>query len=219
MARVLTAIGLGVTLGSACSPAARSAADGTPLAVAPQDTLTALIPVGFGSLRQDDVAVHLQLRGFQIRSIPLDESVIRVLSPDSYRALHELVSSQSERVREVERRSGLTRASLWYVSFFGQELGETRFSPRELIITNVGRDFRPLEVIGLSPGFGSQRLRQREVHSAVYVFDGLLDVNQPLTLQYETARSSDWSTALALVERERALVRSRARSGQDAYAR
>ncbi|MGQ0766612.1 MAG: hypothetical protein ACT4OZ_13210 [Gemmatimonadota bacterium] len=198
---------------AACFPgphrAEGSAAPPGPDAAQPADSL---IPAGFGSLRQDDVAVTLQLRGFQIRAIPLDQNVIRTLSPDSWRALHELVNSQRARIDEARKRFGLTDAQLWYVSFFGHELGETRFSPRELIISNVGRDFRPVEVIGLSPGFGSQRLRQREVQSAIYIFDGQLDVNQPLAVQYETTRTSDWTVALERIERERALIRSRAGS-------
>jgi hypothetical protein len=194
----------------ACAPTASTVEHSTAPGTA-SDTLTSLIPAGYGSLRQDDVAIHLDLSALQVRAIPLEESVIRVLSPDSYRALHELVTSQAPRIREAERRNGLVRSTLWYVSFYGLELGETRFSPRELIITNVGRDFRPVEVIGLSAGFGTQRLRQREVQNAVYVFDGQLDVNQPLTASYEAARTSEWSSVLERVERERALVRSRAR--------
>jgi hypothetical protein len=76
----------------------------------------------------------------------------------------------------------------------------------------VGRDFRPLEVIPLTPGFGSQRLRQRESQSALYLFDGQVDVNQPLVLQYETVQNGEWPSVLERVERERALVRSRVRS-------
>jgi hypothetical protein len=126
--------------------------------------------------------------------------------------LSELVSSQRARLEELRRRTAYPQLSVWYVSFFGMEVGEARYSPMELIVTNVGRDFRPIDVIGLSPGFGRQRLRQREVQHALYVFDGQLDVNQPLVLAYETSRSSSWTTVLERIERERALVRSRVRS-------
>lgn len=170
-----------------------------------------LVPAGYGTLKQDDIALRVARFGLQVRAIPLDESVIRVLSPDSYRALSDLVRSQEARLNEIRRRTALTRLSLWYVSFFGVELGEARFSPMELIITNVGRDFRPIEVLGLSPGFGQQRVRQREVQHALYVFDGQLDVNQPLELAYETSRARDWSSVLERIERERSLIRSRVR--------
>lgn len=171
-----------------------------------------LIPAGYGTLKQDDIAIQIQQFGLQVRALPLDESVIRVLSPDSYRALSDLVRSQRTRLEDIRRRTAYPQLSVWYVSFFGLELGEARYSPMELIVTNVGRDFRPIDVIGLSPGFGLQRVRQREVQHALYVFDGQLDVNQPLVLAYETSRSSSWPSVLDRIERERALVRSRVRS-------
>jgi len=80
----------------------------------------------------------------------------------------------------------------------------------EFIVTSVGRDFRPIEVIPLTPGFGQQRLRQRDVQTALYAFDPQVDVNQPLTVTYETTRNSDWPLILSRIERERVLVRSRA---------
>ena len=100
--------------------------------------------------------------------------------------------------------------SLWYVSFFAVEQGETRFSPREFIITNVGREFRPLDILPITPGFGEQRLRQNGRQDGLYVFDGQLDVQQPLTVSYETARNDAWGQMLPQIERERALVKSRA---------
>lgn len=195
---------------AACAPPARTNAEPAVETTARSDT-GGLIPAGFGSLKQDDIALRVSQFGLQVRAIPLDESVIRVLSPDSYRALSDLVRSQRVRLDEIRRRTALSSLNLWYVSFFGVELGEARFSPMELIITNVGRDFRPIEVLPLSPGFGQQRVRQREVQHALYVFDGQLDVNQPLVLSYETSRAREWSSVLERIERERSLVRSRSR--------
>jgi hypothetical protein len=201
-----------LALVAACAPPTRSGDSPapTPSAGAPADS-AALIPPGYGTLKQDDISIRVRQFGLQVRAIPLDESVIRVLSPDSYRALSELVRSQQGRLEEIRRRTAFARLSVWYVSFFGVEVGEARYSPMELIVTNVGRDFRPVDVIGLSPGFGQQRVRQREVQNALYVFDGQLDVNQPLVLAYETSRSSEWASVLERIERERALVRSRSR--------
>lgn len=177
------------------------------------DTLDAnWVPAGFGSLRQDDIAVRVApANGLQVRAIPLDERIIRLLSPDSYRALRDLRDGQAKAIEDVASRTRLQTYSFWFVSFFALEQGETRFSPMEFIISNVGRDFRPLDLIPLTPGFGEYRLRQRDVQSALFVFDGQLDVNQPLTAQMEAARSvTDWGTVVRRIERERALVRSRA---------
>jgi hypothetical protein len=180
----------------------------------PADTVPGLPPPGFGTLRQDDVALRLVSNNLQVRATPLDESIIRLLSPDSYRAMSELKRSKTEAIAAVARRQAVRELSLWYVSFFAFERGETRFSPREFIITNVGRDFRPLEVIPLTPGFGEQRLRQNGRQDAVYVFDGQLDVQQPLSISYETARNDGWADVLPQIERERALVRGRAAAGR-----
>jgi hypothetical protein len=173
-----------------------------------------LVPVGFGTLRQDDIAVRVQLTGgLQVRALPLDESVLRTLSPDSYRALRGILASKRPALDSLHRRFRLPRYSVWFVSFFAPEQGETRFSPMEFIITNTGRDFRPLDLVPLTPGFGEYRLRQREVQSALFVFDGQLDVNQPLSIIVETTEGGGWIDTLKRIDRERALIRSRASRG------
>ena len=175
------------------------------------DTIAGLPPPGYGTLRQEDISLRLgRADGLQVRATPLDESVIRTLSPDSYRALAELKRSRSSAIVQVARRNGVSDPCLWYVSFFTVQRGETRFSPREFIITNVGREFRPLDVLPLTPGFGEQRLRQNGRQDALYVFDGQLDVQQPLSVAYEGERNDDWASLLPTIERERSLVKSRA---------
>src|SRR4051812_33679388 len=82
------------------APATRPApahADTLPSAravVRDDSTNRGLIPSGYGSLRQDEVAIRVQTTSLVVRAIPLDESVIRTLSPDSYRALHDLLASR-----------------------------------------------------------------------------------------------------------------------------
>lgn len=179
------------------------------------DTLPGLVPPGYGSFKQEDLSLRLSSSSLQVRAVPLDESIIRLMSPDSYRAMSELKRSKQAAIAAVARRNAAVRElSLWYVSFFAVERGETRFSPREFIITNVGRDFRPLEIIPLTPGFGEQRLKQNGRQDAIYVFDGQLDAQQPLSISYETARNDDWTNLLPAIERERAAVRSRAAAGR-----
>jgi hypothetical protein len=180
----------------------------------PADMVPGLVPAGFGTLRQDDLSLRINSASLQVRALPLDESIIRLLSPDSYRAMSELRRSKNDAIAIVARRNGGRDVSVWYVSFFAVERGETRFSPREFIITNVGRDFRPLDVLPLTPGFGEQRLRQNGRQDALYVFDGQLDVQQPLSVSYATERNDEWTNILPLIERERSLVKSRASAGR-----
>jgi hypothetical protein len=204
---------------NACVSAPSVAAQVTPITLpagqsgTPGDTLDPnWVPVGFGTLRQDDLALKVSpATGLQVRAIPLDERFIRLLSPDSYRSLRELLTSKDRELLAVKERNRLPSYSIWYVSFFAQEQGETRFSPQEFIISNTGRDFRPLDMLPITPGFGEYRLRQRDVQSALLIFDGQLDVNQPLSaLMESTPSATDWNRVIQRVERERSLVRSRA---------
>lgn len=215
MRRPIVTVALPLLL-MACTTAIPVPAQGTPPAgqggIA-SDTLDAnWVPAGFGTLRQDDIALKTSpANGLQVRAIPLDERIIRLLSPDSYRALRDLSTSKADQLLAIKERNRLPSYSLWYVSFFALEQGETRFSPQEFIISNTGRDFRPLDIVPLTPGFGAYRLKQREVQSALLVFDGQIDVNQPVTAQLEGIPSvTDWSAVIQRIERERALVRSRA---------
>jgi hypothetical protein len=198
--------------GCASSPGQPSvgAVGASPAVPASADTTGgALVTAGFGTLRQDDIAIKLQLADVLAKLTPLEESVIRTLSPDSYRALRELVESRRTAITRLATQHGLQRGSVWYVSFYGLA-PEARFSPLELTLSSAGRDFRPVEVIPLTSGFGSQRLQPRETQSALYLFDDAVDVNQPLTVSLAGQQNTTWATTLRMIERERVLIRSRA---------
>jgi hypothetical protein len=202
-----SALILAAAIGNACAPP--SAASGVAAAPVVEDTTArGAIPPGFGSLRQDDIAIRLEPQGLIVRAIPLDETVIRLLTPDSYRALRDLEESNRRTIESITRRSGGRAPDLWYVSFYGRE-ENARFSPMELVITSGGQNFRPLDVIPLSTGFGEQRLRQRETQSAVYVYPGEIDVDHPLVVSFQGQQSGIWEQLLQRIERERALVRAR----------
>ena len=207
----LAAIGTALLLSAACAGGTSTAAgqQGGNAPITDDTTGRANVPVGFGTLRQDEIAIRLELQGLIVRAIPLDENLIRLLTPDSYRALRELQESNKQSIAAVTRRTGGRSPDLWYVSFYGVE-PDVHFSPMELVITSGGRDFRSLEVLPLSSGFGEQRLRQRETQSAIYLFDENIDLDQPLSVTFQNVRNDGWEQILTRVERERALVRARA---------
>lgn len=212
---VSTVACIGWALAQACAP--QTPTNGLPGVVTPvpgadDTTGRANVPAGYGSLRQDDIAIRLEPPGMIVRAIPLDENVIRLLTPDSYRALRDLQESHHTSIDRVTRRTGGTRPAVWYVSFYGLQ-PEARFSPMELIVTSAGQDFRPIDVIPLSTGFGEQRLRQRETQSAVYLYPGEVDVDHPLVVTFQGERDATWEQILQRIERERALVRARASGG------
>lgn len=207
LAAILTALFLSGACAGGTSTAAGQQGGGAP--ITDDTTGRANVPVGFGTLRQDEIAIRLELQGLIVRAIPLDENLIRLLTPDSYRALRELQESNKQSIAAVTRRTGGRAPDLWYVSFYGVE-PDVHFSPMELVITSGGRDFRALEVLPLSSGFGEQRLKQRETQSAIYLFDENIDLDQPLAVTFQNVRDDTWEQILPRVERERALVRARA---------
>jgi len=208
-AKVLALAGAVILTGACAGGTPTVGGQGGLAPIADDTTGRANVPVGFGTLRQDEIAIRLELQGLIVRAIPLDENLIRLLTPDSYRALRELQESNKQSIAAVSRRTGGRAPDLWYVSFYGVE-PDVHFSPMELVITSAGRDFRALEVLPLSSGFGEQRLRQRETQSAIYLFDENIDLDQPLTVTFQNVRNDGWEQILTRIERERALVRARA---------
>lgn len=177
----------------------------------PRDT-AALVPAGFGTLRQDDIAIRLLVGQVQVRAVPLEEGVIRVLAPDSYRSLNGIRQSQAATVDRLAARYLLRERNVWLVSFFGLA-PDARFMPTELTLTVSGRDFRPLEILPLSSGFGQQRLRQHETQTALYLFPDGVNLAQPIVARMENATDASWGETVRRIDQERALVRGRAARG------
>jgi hypothetical protein len=171
-----------------------------------------LVPAGFGSLRQQDISLEFRLGGLQVRATPLEESVIRLLAPDSYSSLRGVRETRSDRISTLATRYGVRGFSIWYISFHALE-PDVPFSPEDVTISNLGREFRPRELIPLTMGFGQNRLQQRSTQNALYLFDDQVDISQPLVMTVDTERNADWESILGVIERERVLVRGRASRG------
>ena len=208
-------LALGLSMAAACAPAgSTNGAVGnsapTPMSAIPQADTAGLtmLPPGYGSLHQDDISLHIDGGTVLVRALPLDESLIRLLTPDSYRALHDLKQGSRTQIDAITRRYGGRPVSVWLISFYGVE-PNARFTPGDVIITSGGRDFRPYDILSLTVGFGENRLRQRETQSALYMFDGDVQINQPLSIAYAGAVDASWDQTLQIIERERTMVRAR----------
>ena len=203
----------------ACGSPAASTAQQQPQAPIPtrvsrDSTSASLVPVGFGTLRQEDIAIALQQNGVRITAIPLDENVTRTLAPDSYRTLHATLESRRQQIMQRASLRGIREPRVWYVVFTGL-VPDARFIPTDITVTSGGREFRPIDVIGLSNGFSEQRLQPRETQKGLLVFDESLDVGQPIVVIMGSERNTDWSndrsdSILSRIEAERAQIRARA---------
>lgn len=165
-----------------------------------------LVPPGHGTLRQDDFTVSLREGPLLIKVTPLEEGLIRLAAPDTYRRLHSLASSRS---LEIAQRAGEENSSLFLVSFFSYE-PDVAFRPEDLRLVQQGRIMRALAVLPVSAGWSRQRLGQQETQAGLFAFDPRLDLSHPVTVEYDIQRSDEWSSIIQKVEIERAKVRSRA---------
>jgi len=178
-----------------------------------QPSLTAqdTIPPGYGTLRRDDIVVPLGTGTIGIQLLPLDEQVIRLLAPDTYRSLHQLVSSRAAEIAEAAQRGGTEHPTLVMVTILGI-VPEARFNPEELNITSRGRLFRPSGIVPLSPTWNSFQLNARQQAAAIYLFEPGISVREELTVSYQGLSSDAWSRSIRLLDQERARVKARAQS-------
>jgi hypothetical protein len=170
-----------------------------------QDT----IPPGYGTLRRDDIVVRLATGTIEVQALPLDEQVIRLLAPDTYRSLSELVKSRAADIADAAARGATEHPTLMMVTFLGV-VPQARFNPEELNITNRGRLFRPLGIVPLSPTWTSFQLDARQQAAAIYLFEPGISFAEQLTVSYQGQSSDAWTHSIRLLDQERARVKARA---------
>jgi len=168
-----------------------------------------LPPAGYGTLRQEQVALSLATDAVRLQIVPLDERVTRLLAQDTYTSLHRLVESKAQEIADAAQRFGVTRPTTFLVTFFGLQ-PDARFNPEDVTVTSQNRLFRPFQILPLSPMWGGQQLNQRETATAVYLFEDGIRILDPLTVQYGGASTDRWEQVLREIERERASVLARA---------
>lgn len=175
------------------------------LCLAVQDT----IPPGYGTLRRDDIVMRFSTGTVEIQVLPLDEQVIRLLAPDTYRSLIQLVQSRWPEIRGAAERGGTDNPSLIMVTFLGV-VPQARFNPEDLNITSRGRVFRPVGIVPLSPTWSSYQLDARQQAVAIYLFEPGISWREDLLVQYLGLSSAAWVRSIRLLDQERARVKARA---------
>ena len=172
---------------------------------APQDT----VPPGYGTLRRDDITVRFSTGTVEIQVLPLEEQVIRLLAPDTYRSLIQLIQSRMPDIRDAALRSGTEQPTLVMVTFLGV-VPQARFNPEDLNITSRGRLFRPIGMVPLSPTWSSYQLDARQQAVAIYLFEPGISVREDMLVQYQGLSSAAWVRSIRLLDQERARVKARA---------
>jgi hypothetical protein len=170
-----------------------------------------LTPPGYGSLTQEDLSLRIRTSDIEVRFVPLDVRVTRLLARDRWESLRSLVASRRPSIDSVANLAGVSRPGLALVTFQGQA-ANARFDPQTLTVVVRSREFRPLGIVPFSGRFTSQQLNVREQVSAIYLFEEELPVNDSFVISYAGQGSSDWQLKQRALDRERARVALRARS-------
>lgn len=171
-----------------------------------------MIPAGYGRLGQDDISLRLGAGDLEVRVLPLEERVLRLLTADGYRAFHDLRESRRAQIDSAAQREGATAPGLALVTFFSSRDG-VRFEPQDLAINASGQQFRADAVVPVSANFSNQQLGTREQASAIFVFDRPLPLSQEFTLTYQAYQTDAWRGRLSVITRERDRIASRIRAG------
>jgi len=190
---------------AACLPGTHAGAQGAAPAA-----LGDTVPPGFGTLRRDDITLRFASTQLQLQILPLDERVIRLLAPDTYRSLEQLIQSKQKDITDAGQRAGVVNPTLVLVTFYGQAPG-ARFTPEDVQVQSRGRLFRPQATVPLSPTWGTLQLDLRQQAVAIYLFEDDLTWSEDASADYQGTQAS-WSHSFQLLQTERARVRARAMS-------
>jgi hypothetical protein len=167
-----------------------------------------LPPAGYGTLRQDDLSVSLQSGDVEVRLLPLDERLLRLIAKDGYESLHGLVASRQGQIDSAIREAGLGSPSLALVSFFALREG-ARFDPQNVNLWYHNQLFRPAATLPITANFTSRQLPVHRQASAIYLFDMTLPIFEQFDVVYASSQSSGWRDVLPRIQRERGRVMSR----------
>jgi hypothetical protein len=190
--------------------AALAGSRGTAVAQGGPPSTGVLPPGGYGSLTQADLSLRVRTADIEVRFVPLDARVTRLLARDSWESLRSLVAAHRTAIDSVANISGVARPGLASVSFFGQS-ANARFDPQTLIVLVRGRELRPLGIVPFSGRFTSQQLNVREQVSGIYLYEEDLPVNDTFRISYAGQTSDDWQDKQTNLDRERARVALRLR--------
>jgi hypothetical protein len=179
-----------------------------PTRLSAQDSL----PVGYGTLRRDDVAVRITTDQVDIQVLPLPEGIIRLLAPDTYRSLGDLIRNHRPAIDSLAAQAGVPHPTLVLVTFVGLA-PQARFNPEDVNIATGGQLYRPVGMVPLSPGWGSYQLEARAQATAIYLFDDGITFREDLTVSYQNRSSTTWARSVRILDQERARVRARPAAG------
>jgi hypothetical protein len=168
------------------------------------------LPLGYGSLTQEDLALDVRNDELDIRFVPLNAGLAPLMAPDAYQSLRGLVEAHRRAIDSVAAREGVAQPGLALVRFYGLR-PDVRFDAQTLTLLIRTQIARPIGIIPVSGRFTSGQLGVREQAIAIYLYDQDIPVSDSFTLSYGTLTSANWQSKQSTLNRERARVSARSR--------
>ncbi len=175
-----------------------------------QTSAKPLPPAGYGTLSQEDITISIKSGTLLIKLVPLDEWVIRLTAPDTYRRLNSFKVSRGSEILQQARRAGERGwPSVFLVSFFTRDYQQT-YEPRDVQIRTQSFIYRALDILPITPDFTRERIEQQQTQMALYLYTADVDLNLPLIAVYENGEGPQWVGIRAALDRELSTVMARA---------
>ena len=163
------------------------------------------LPIDKGMLSLSNATVNLSNGNLQIVFIPLDERILRLITPDSYHSMQRLLEQQRKGLDSAIATVGVSSPGIAFVSFQGLA-ANTRFEPEQLTISYQGQQIRPVAWVALSPTFSNRQLDLRQQVQALFIYRRDIPVRESLSLTYLAATSDDWGSRLSRFDTERSRI-------------
>ena len=172
-----------------------------------------LPPAGYGTIRSDQLSIRLTLDDIELRFLPLDERVLRLISKDGYDAITGLIASRRAAIDSAAAGAALATPGLALVTFFALR-ADARFDPENVSLLYRNQFWRPVAIVPVTANFTGRQLPVRQQASAIFLFDSPLPVYEQFDVAYGTVQSGAWQEALRRIDRERGLVMMRWQADQ-----
>ena len=140
--------------------------------------------------------------GLRLEVTPLSPWIVEATAPDTRARLSRI---HEEHAGALSAESGESEPVLLLVTFTSGS-PDAVFEPTDVHLVSRGLRGRPLAIAPITPGWGTRRLAQRTSAMAVYAYSSSVDLTRDLTLSYQGAEDSSWSSILPVVEAERGRI-------------
>ncbi|MGH7657265.1 MAG: hypothetical protein ACREL6_03455, partial [Gemmatimonadales bacterium] len=145
----------------------------------------------------------------EVRILPLEESLLTLLAPDSYSSLHQLRASRQGQIDSAASRYGVADPGVVMVTFFGRAPG-VQYDPQNLVLFIRSQLYRPFAILPFTSNFDSRRLEVRQSAIGLFLFEEPIPVFEGFQVSYGNESSDAWLNKISLLQRERTRVQGRA---------